>query len=502
MSDIFKQFRSTAIQGVFYGLGNFVGKFSGIILLPVYSMYLPVDVFGLYALFEVIFQVFQVFSGLGIKLGLTRWYWDKNVVIDRKSLFFSTLVFNTVVCILLSVGLYFSFDFLSKYYFKTPINPQYITLFIIGNFLKLLSEVPMLLLRVQHKAKKHSIIQITQLLFFVLLVVLCLAVFKLQLDGIFWATIISAVLQVIILIPVVVQNSIFKFNFGVVIDMLRYGFPVALGNMVNVIFNFTDKYFINWFSGLKNVGTFTLAHKISNTVNLLVVNAFMNAYMHSYFKTLDDRDNDIYYSRSFTYFFTVITFFSLLLIVFIKELIVLFTANNEDYYSSVFLIPVLSIGLIFGGMRQMLILPINKIKKTRVIGVLSVVAGIANVVLNYIFIPKWNALGAAYSTAIVQIVSVVFLFYYVKQNTGIQFERKRILLVSFTSCIVLFILYMIPINTLLISILFKFVLISLWLVILYRASFLLPQEKLRLLQLWSKWKDISNLTSNIKSLRK
>ena len=63
MSDIFSRFKSTVIQSFFYSLGNFAGKFSGVLLLPIYSLYLPVEVFGLYALFEVIFQVFQVFFG-------------------------------------------------------------------------------------------------------------------------------------------------------------------------------------------------------------------------------------------------------------------------------------------------------------------------------------------------------------------------------------------------------------------------------------------------------
>ncbi len=501
MSDIFSRFKSTVIQSFFYSLGNFAGKFSGVLLLPIYSLYLPVEVFGLYALFEVIFQVFQVFSGLGIKLGLTRWYWDEESTKDKKSLFFTTYLFNLVVCILFSYLLFISFDFLSEYYFKTQINKQLISLFITGNLIKLFSEVPMLLLRVQHKAKQHSVVQISQLLSFVLFVFIFLAVFQQGIEGIFWANILSGALQFMLVIPVIIRNTKFKFEFRILMEMLTYGFPVALGNMVNITFNFTDKYFLNWFSNLKVVGTFTLAHKLSNIVNLLIVNSFMNAYMHNYFKGIHDKNNDRFYSRSFTYFLLAITFFSLLLIVFIDEAIFVFSANNKDYSQAAVIVPVLTIGLIFGGVRQILTLPINKIKKTRIIGILSILAGILNVYLNYILIPKYNALGAAYATGIVQVFSSLILLGFVVRLVNIPFEWKRIKLIvlSFTLTIILY--YLVNFQIWILNFVFKIGILIAWGALLYFSHFLLPEEKQRMTQFVEKWWDIKKLKKNLQSLK-
>ncbi|WP_075603853.1 oligosaccharide flippase family protein [Saccharicrinis aurantiacus] len=487
MSNTFKQFKLTVIQSFFYSLGNFAGKFSGIILLPIYSFYLPIEEFGLYALFEAIFQVFQVFSGLGIKLGLSRWYWDQKEEQDRKSLFFTTFVFNSIVCILLSIIIYFSFNLLSDYYFKSPINSSLALLFVVGNLIRLFTEVPMLLLRIQHKAKRHSVLQVIQLLSFVAFVAVFLAIFDLGLYGIFWATIFSFLIQTLLLLPDIFRNIFFKIEWKKTIEMLRYGFPVALGNMVNVAFAFTDKYFINIFSNLKQVGTFTLSHKISNVVNLLVVNSFISAYMHSYFKTVDSSDSDSFFSRSFTYFYLVISFFSLLIILFIDELVLVLTANNEQYGGSSAIIPVLTIGLIFGGVRQMLLLPINKVKKTKVIGIVSVVAGAINVLLNYLLIPEWKALGAAYATGIVQLLSALTLLYFTLKYVKMKFEWLRLLLltIAFVFCVSLG--YLIQVDSIIISILIKVSIVALWMGLLLVSRFLLPEELLRIKQFWAKW---------------
>ncbi len=501
MSDTFNKFRSTIIQSVFYSIGNFFGKFSGVILLPIYLLYLPVDVFGLFALFEGLFQIFQIFSGLGVKLGFARWYWDKEQVNNKKSLFFTTLLFNSLVCVVFSIILYFGFNFLSQYYFKSLISNELALLFIGGNLLKLLSEVPMLLLRAQHRAKKHSIVQIIQLISYVLFVYLFLAWFDMKLAGLFWAVIISASIQLLLLIKVVYENIEFKFNIPLLKEIISYGFPVALGNMVNQLFVFTDKYFINLFSNLKNVGTFTLAHKVSNIVNLLVVNAFMNAYMHSYFKGADEEDSEHFFSRSFTYFLLVITFCSLLLILFIKEALLVFNADKTAYGESAVIVPVLSVGLIFGGIRQMFTLPINKVKKTKVIGVLSIVAGAVNVILNYLFIPKWHALGAAYATGVVQILSSIVLLYYGLKYLNFKLEWKRIGILFFNFLIILIAFYSFQFEFFFYNILYKVFLVVVWFVVGYISGFLLDVEKQRIVSFWKKWGRISAITNNIKSLK-
>ena len=330
MSDIYNRLKSTVIQSFFYSLGNLFGKFSGIILLPIYLLYLPIEVFGLFALLEALFQIFQIFSGLGVKLGFARWYWDKENTPNQKTLFFTTFSFNTIVCILFSILLFLSFDLVSEFYLKTSISRHLILLYIAGNLIKLLSEIPMLLLRAQHKAKKHSIVQLTQFASFIIFVYVFLAWYKMELRGLFLSTILSASIQLIILIPVIIKNSQIKIELKILREILRYGFPVALGNMINVLFNFTDKYFINLFSTLKNVGTFTLAHKIANTINLIIVNAFMNAYMHNYFKEADTEDGENFFSRSFTYFLLLISFCSLLLILFIEEALLIFNTQDSE----------------------------------------------------------------------------------------------------------------------------------------------------------------------------
>ena len=501
MSDTFQSFRSTVVQSAFYSLGNFLGKFSGVILLPIYLLYLPVEVFGLYALFEVVFQLFQVFSGFGVKLGFARWYWDDESTPNKKSLFYTTFVFNSLVCILFSVWLFFSFNFLSQYYFKTYINSHSALLFIAGNLIRLLTEVPMLLLRAQHRAKKHSVVQMVQLFSFVFFAYVFLSWFKMQLDGIFWAIILSASLQLIMLIPVTIKNSEAKFEGKILKDIIVYGFPVALGNMVNELLNFTDKYFINIFSNLKNVGTFTLAHKVSNIVNLLIVNAFMNAYMHSYFKNVQQKDGDVFFSRSFTYFLLVISFCSMLVILFIEEAMMLLDAENSDYSGSIVLVPVLTIGLIFGGIRQMLTLPLNKIKKSKAIGILSVIAGLLNVLLNYLFIPTYHALGAAYATGIVQVLSSGVLLYYGLKYARIKIEWKRVRILFMSFTVSALPLYFFRFDNVLINIVYKFGLIGVWVLILYYSGFLYPSERGRIISFWTKWQKFNQFKSNIDSLK-
>ena len=79
-----------------------------------------------------------------------------------------------------------------------------------------------------------------------------------------------------------------------------------------------------------------------------------------------------FYMKSMTYFVFVIVFVSLGLVLFSKETIKILSMGNVDYWNSIELIPILVVGTIFGGIRQLLVLPLTRLKMTRIISQISI----------------------------------------------------------------------------------------------------------------------------------
>ena len=79
------------------------------------------------------------------------------------------------------------------------------------------------------------------------------------------------------------------------------------------------------------------------------------------------------------------------------------------------MIPILILGLIFSGIRQIFILPLTKLKKTSIISILSVGIAAINILLNLLFIPQYGKQAACYSGVAAQLIGCM-AFYWVLRH--------------------------------------------------------------------------------------
>jgi len=494
---MFQKVKSAAKNSVVYSIANLAGKMSGVILLPIYTLYLPAAMFGLYALFEITYQVILAITGMGIKNALMRWYWDKNLEDKRKELFYTTFVFNLAVSVLTMGALYLVFDLLATYLFKSPITTELKVVFIVSTFIRLVVEMPMLLLRITHQAMAHTKYQLIQLAIFVACIAFFLIHLKMEILGIFYAFLISASVNLIMLIPYTLRNIKCHYQRSIIKEMLAFGTPLAISNLVNLLLNMSDKLTINFFSNLKAVGNYSLAAKISGIIDLMIVNAFMNAYTHIFFKGMDEQDNERFFAKTFTYLMLVLSFAGLAVILFIKDLVKLLSWGSGDYLDSIPLIPVLTLGVIFSGARAMLTLPLSKYKKTRLISIISVAAGVINLAGNIALVPYIGGMGASIATVFTQIITAFWSYYYVRKLDNTPYEIKRISIIVSSSIAFSVISLLVQPEMVLIRLLFNLLLLFSWPVLLYVCGVFEQAEIDRLKQAWAKWSNPKNWKRNI-----
>jgi len=499
---MFQKFRATAKNTILYSVSNFAGKLSGVILLPLYTSSLSPDLFGLFVLFEVVYQVIQSITGLGLRGALMRWYWDEAYEGQQKQIFFTVLSTYVLINVVAAFGLYAVFDVLADLVFKANIETNLRIVFIASTFIRLVVEVLLLLMRIQHKAVKHTNYQLIQIFVFVGCIAVFLPLMKLEIAGIFWAFLISYLLLFVLLIPFLKANIDWKYRKDLLKEMMAFGLPLALSNMVNLVLSISDKFIINFFTTLQNVGNYGLAFKISNIVQLMVVNAFMNSYTHVYYKSMSDADNSRFFSRSLTYLVLFLSFVSLGLVLFIENVVNVLTFNNVDYHDSIPLIPVLTIGLIFGGIRSMFTLPLTKYKQTKTISIISVITGIINIGLNILLVPLWGSMGAAISTLVVQFISA-FVFWFFARRLESNLGRPIIILMIVALTIIVGGLGYVKVSELfIVEIGYKILLLVIWVVSLFLFRIFDETELTRIKQGWNKWSQLSKISDNLKSLKK
>lgn len=427
--------KSTAKATIIYSISNVLVKMSGLILLPLYTSYISLAQFGLLGFYEITFEVLQLMSGLGIDNALSRWYWDKESGHDRK-----VVVFNASLVSLITTFIIMTLGFLALNNFSETLlwEKQSSTLifwFIISSITRVLIRQPLLLMRIQELAVKQTVINIIRIFFVVGISFVTIAHYKMGLKGIFIAEAIANLLVIPYLYKHLIQHSKFHYSYVLVKEMLLFSLPLVASWVLTLVLTLSDRYIIRYYGTLEDTGIYNLAYKISNVIRVFVVHSFSQAYIPIFYKYMHDEDSKQFYIKSLTYYTFVAVIIALGLTIFGQEAIQI-VAQSSEYWSAYKLLPYLVIGVIFAGLRQILVLPINKHKKTKIISITNISAGVLNIFANFILVPFTGVRGAALATALANIFVVLVYYYHVNKLEDIRYEDKKIVN-AISLCIVL-----------------------------------------------------------------
>lgn len=183
--------------------------------------------------------------------------------------------------------------------------------------------------------------------------------------------------------------------------------PVIFHGLSGLILNQSDRVMLQHLETNTVVGIYSLAYSFS-AVLTTIWNALNNSWVPFYYEyTRENKIDEMkLHAKNYIELYTVL---SLGFILLTPEVYHLFAGG--DYWSGTSLISVFSIGNYFVFLYSF---PVNYEfynKKTSIIAIGTISAGICNIVLNIIFISCYGMIGAAVATALAHILQ--FLFHHV-----------------------------------------------------------------------------------------
>lgn len=409
-------------QSIIYSIGNTLTKLSGVLLIPLYLKYISEDEFGVVTLFETIFQFILILSGWGAKGGFVRWYHEMNNKLEKKQLFFTTWVFNfgTSMFSILVVGVLL---FIYKnVIFQYALTSSTLLYFLIGTLLRLMYDVPFYLLKLEQKATLQTAWTALNIILLLAFTFYFLEIKKMGIKGIYFAQMLAHLFTLLPMLPLIVRNMKPVFLKKVLKEMVLYGLPLAISNILTTILTLSDRHIINQYQNLGEVAGYGMAFKVANLVQMVIVASLLTSYSNYFFKTLNNKDSMAYFQKFIKLFVVLLTLGGLGIVLFSPEIIYLVSAGSDFFQATVYLVPVLIAGLIFSGLRQLFTLPLNKHKKTRVISMILIISAVINIAGNFILVPRFGKTGASVSTLVSQLFAMIWFVYAVKKIENISFS--------------------------------------------------------------------------------
>lgn len=481
--------KHTAKHTFIYSIGNISIKIIGLILLPLYTSHLSVNEYGILTILEITNQF--LINVLNLRLGsaMMRWWADSKNEKDRKVIVFNTFAPLTLIILAFNLVLQPTDSFCSELFFGNQKYNNYFSLLFIWTALEVINETALSLIRLKEKPGFYAILSILKFTSILGLNVYFIVVLHYGVKGIILSQVIGSALSFFIVLPMILKNIFWKIDIKIFLDMIKYSAPLIFSSIFSLILTLSDRYIIKLLIDYSQVGVYSLGYKLAGVINVFIVRSFQMSFLPIAFKMYKEPNASRFFAKILNYYTFILVLSMLFLSFFAKEVIILFSPNNKDYWLAYSIVPFISLTFVFNGIKFVFALGLHFAKKTKYNAYIVLISALLNIGLNFTLIPLIGIYGAAISSVITGVLASVFFYRISQKHFKIKYEVGKILKIIGLAII----LYLCSLLTNYTSIWIGFVIkIALWgsfPFILYYWNFYEKIEILRLKQAWSKWKN-------------
>lgn len=483
-TSLFEKFKETARHGIIFGVGTVLQKAITFILLPLYTTRFSASEYGTLGLITITGSVLVTICTLGVNFGLFRSYYDYENEEDRK-IVISTALFIILASsfVLFILGLIFS-KHLSFLVFG---NPEYEVhfLMIMGiSIFTMLNTIPFVIFRAQKKSIQYIIFRISFFIIAVALIIYLVAVKNWGILGVLTGSLTMEAISCLTLYFYIRKEIVLKFLKIEARKMLRFGLPLIPANLSVFVFNSTDRYFLNYFSTLHELGLYNLGYKLGTVITVLLASPIALIWPAMFLSVRKHSNAKTFYVKALTYivFLSLLMFLGLSLLS--KEVLQIF--SNKQYWDAYKVIPIITLTYALWTLPKITNVAISLKRKTKAAAMIFFLGAVVNIGLNFALIPKYGMMGAAYATFITYALMVAILFFYNQRLMGVSYEWNRIFKMAIIAALIFMLGYFVVIDNLAMSIVFKLIIILLlYPLFLYLIRFYTEGEIRRVKQIWN-----------------
>jgi O-antigen/teichoic acid export membrane protein len=469
--------RQLASQTAIYGLSSIIGRFLNYLLVPLHTsaavfstrQYGIITEMYAYVAFLVILLTY------GMETSFFRFYnkagFDKNKVYATS---LTTLLCSSSIFILISI----LFAEPLANWLRYPNHAEYVIWFAIIVGLDAWSSIPLAKLRAENKAIKFALINLSNVGINILLnlffLAYCMPLYKsgqtnllietfynpeIGVGYVFIANLIASIFKFLLLSPQLLQIKE-GVNIDILKQMLIYGIPLLFAGLAGIVNETIDRLMLKQMlfdlrgekTTMSLIGIYGGVYKISIIITLFI-QAFRYAAEPFFFAKEKEADAKFTYAKVMNYFVIVCSVIFLAVMLFID--IIKYFTPNADYWQALHIVPVLLFANIFLGIYYNQSVWYKLSGKTMYGAWLQFLGAIITLVINYLFIPKYDYTAAAWATFICYACMMIASYVLGQKHYPIPYSVIRIMLYLLSACMLYYLSLQITINHLALSYILK-----------------------------------------------
>jgi O-antigen/teichoic acid export membrane protein len=424
------KFKQLVKDSLTYSVGSIVARIIGFFLIPVYTRVFTPDEYGTIELL-LTFQGFLIaFMQMGTSAAQTRYFYENDEKDFRREVVSTTLYFRTLWGALITAICILAASAFNQFLFDGAIPNSYFYLTFLVALFSVVLDCLVVVYRLLLLPVPYLILTLSQSLLSSAVIILLVVYFKQGITG----YLVGYAAAIFLLIPVAVillrGYIVPRFSRSLIKKMLKFGIPLMPTVVAVWVISFADRYFLNEYTTLSEVGLYAVGAKFALAI-VLITGAFRLAWTPLALSVAKEPDARSFYRNMAKLYLVAASFLTLMLTGVSKLVMVVMT--QPDFYAGYTIIGILAYGAVFYGLYAISTLGLWLAEKT-VFGTIAIAINAGLVIgLNVALIPIWGIMGAALATLISYIIGNIIAFYFCEKYYPIginYFEMSAITLVT------------------------------------------------------------------------
>ena len=471
-----------------YSFGNLAQSAAAVLLLPLYTHYLTPADYGLLALMDLTILLIAKLVEPPLTNALNRFYYKPEYQARNGILLFNLLLVLVALTGVLAAAYWLSSDLLVRLLFQgDPALRHVVQVYAAILVLECLSSFLLTYIRLREWAKYFVFLSLSKLILSAGVIVYFLTVRRLGVASVIYGQIAGLCYLTAMVLPALLSKSTFRLSLSIVKEPLRFGFPMVISGYSNLLLESADRYILNVLTSVSSVGLYSFGYKIASLLNT----AFIVPIHQAIFPTIyqiegNPGEQKRFIATTATYYYLTGIFMALGVSLLARELIMRL-ASSAEFWPAWTVVPVIAFSYVQHGLGRFFKWGALLRNKTFDLSMMVLVSAIVNIGLNFLLIPRWGILGAAFATLVAYEVWNGLKLYYCARFFDLHFELGRLghITVAGVGLYVLS-LFVADTGSPVGDVLIKLLLLSTYPPLLLLTGFLISEEKSYLREMWLK----------------
>jgi len=473
-----------------YLLGDILRRSVSLIMLPIYTRYLSPEDYGVVELLSMIIDLATIIFGARIAQAIFRFYCTVESVDDKKSVIGSALLlavlFNGIGT---AVVIAFS-DTLSLAVFSDLSYKNYIVLFSINMALLPLTEIPLTFVRARQKPWLYFFFSTLRLALQLALNIYLVVHLEMHVTGVIYSALISSAFMALVLIPYTLSKTGLRISKTICKTLISFSLPMKLAAIGSFYLTFGDRFILNIYTDLTQVGIYSLGYKFAFIFTILFWDTFEKMWDAEKYAIMKRPDAKIVYQKVFLYISVALIFFGLGMSLFTKDLLNIM--SDPAFLDAYKVAPIVILAYIIQSWTRYCNFGILLANKTAHLAYSEIFASIIITVAYLTLIPAYGIYGAAWAT----VIGFTARFYWVnkrgKQLYDMELPWKKINLIA-TLAIFIYVPSLLIPDNMVVSIALRSLLIVTFIISLLVIPVLSTKEKNELVKIVGRIKSMPKI---------